>query len=178
MKIKRAFWIVLDSFGIGELPDAAAFGDEGSNTLRACAETGLLDIPNMIDLGLGNIEGVSCIKKSSAPAGAFGRFSEASLGKDTTTGHWELAGLVSEKPFPTYPDGFPKEVIDGIIEEGLKQGIKPKDKAEQEQTEKMVAMQMKALIARDLWTMTEYFRVTNESNDFIKCALERLDAVK
>lgn len=73
---------------------------------------------------------------------------------------------------------IPKEVIDGIIEEGLKQGIKPKDKAEQEQTEKMVAMQMKALIARDLWTMTEYFRVTNESNDFIKCALERLDAVK
>lgn len=114
MKIKRAFWIVLDSFGIGELPDAAAFGDEGSNTLRACAETGLLDIPNMIDLGLGNIEGVSCIKKSSAPAGAFGRFSEASLGKDTTTGHWELAGLVSEKPFPTYPDGFPKEVIDAF----------------------------------------------------------------
>ena len=112
MKTKRVFWIVLDSFGIGELPDAAEFGDEGSNTLRACADSGKLNIPNMIRLGLGNIEGVSCIEKAKNPKGAFGRHLEVSRGKDTTTGHWELAGLISEKAFPTYPEGFPQEVID------------------------------------------------------------------
>lgn len=112
MKTKRVFWIVLDSFGIGELPDAAEFGDEGSNTLRACADSGKLNIPNMISLGLGNIEGVSCIEKAENPKGAFGRHLEVSRGKDTTTGHWELAGLISEKAFPTYPEGFPREVID------------------------------------------------------------------
>lgn len=116
MKTKRVFWIVLDSFGIGELPDAADFGDEGSNTLAACAATGKLNIPNMISLGLGNIEGVSCLEKSAAPKGAFCRLNEVSRGKDTTTGHWELAGIVSEKPFPTYPNGFPKEVLDAFRE--------------------------------------------------------------
>ncbi len=116
MKVKRVFWIVLDSFGIGELPDAANFGDEGSNTLAACAATGKLNIPNMISLGLGNIEGVSCIEKSAEPKGAFGRHLEVSLGKDTTTGHWELAGVISERPFPTYPEGFPEEVIDKFRE--------------------------------------------------------------
>ena len=112
MKTKRVFWIVLDSFGVGELPDAADFGDEGSNTLRACAESGKLNIPNMIKLGLGNIEGVECIEKAEKPLGAFCRLNEVSKGKDTTTGHWELAGLVSEQAFPTYPEGFPDEVID------------------------------------------------------------------
>ncbi|MBQ7873993.1 MAG: phosphopentomutase [Oscillospiraceae bacterium] len=116
MKTKRVFWIVLDSFGVGELPDAADFGDEGSNTLAACAATGRLNIPNMISLGLGNIEGVSCIEKAPAPKGAFCRLNEVSRGKDTTTGHWELAGIVSEKPFPTYPNGFPQEVIDAFKE--------------------------------------------------------------
>ena len=116
MKTKRVFWIVLDSFGIGELPDAADFGDEGSNTLAACAATGKLNIPNMISLGLGNIEGVSCIEKAKEPKGAFGRNLEVSLGKDTTTGHWELAGLISERPFPTYPNGFPQEVVDKFKE--------------------------------------------------------------
>ena len=112
MKTKRVFWIVLDSFGVGELPDAADFGDVGSNTLKACAESRKLNIPNMIKLGLGNIEGVSCIEKSEKPTGAFCRLNEVSKGKDTTTGHWELAGLVSEQAFPTYPEGFPDEVID------------------------------------------------------------------
>lgn len=116
MKVKRVFWIVLDSFGVGELPDAADFGDEGSNTLRACAESGKLNVPNMIKLGLGNIEGVSCIEKAEKPLGAFCRLNEVSRGKDTTTGHWELAGLVSEKAFPTYPNGFPKDVIDKFKE--------------------------------------------------------------
>ena len=114
MSIKRVFWIVLDSFGVGELPDADKFGDEGSNTLSACAATGELDIPNMIKLGLGNIAGVDCIKKAEHPAGAFARLNEVSMGKDTTTGHWELAGLTSRQAFPTYPDGFPKEVIDAF----------------------------------------------------------------
>ena len=116
MKTKRVFWIVLDSFGIGELPDAADFGDEGSNTLAACAATGKLNIPNMISLGLGNIDGVSCLEKAAEPKGAFARHLEVSKGKDTTTGHWELAGLVSEKPFPTYPNGFPQDVIDAFKE--------------------------------------------------------------
>ncbi|MGN0629633.1 MAG: phosphopentomutase [Oscillospiraceae bacterium] len=115
-KVKRVFWIVLDSFGVGELPDAALFGDEGSNTLAACAATGELEIPNMISLGLGNIEGVSCLEKAASPRGAFGRMNERSMGKDTTTGHWELAGLISETPFPTYPNGFPEEVINAFTE--------------------------------------------------------------
>ena len=112
MKTKRVFWIVLDSFGVGELPDAADFGDVGSNTLKACAESGKLNVPNMIKLGLGNIKGVSCIEKAEKPLGAFCRLNEVSKGKDTTTGHWELAGLVSKQAFPTYPEGFPQEVID------------------------------------------------------------------
>ena len=112
MSIKRVFWIVLDSFGVGELPDAARFGDAGSNTLAACAATGELHIPNMIKIGLGNIDGVDCIEKAAAPAGAFARLNEVSMGKDTTTGHWELVGLTSRRAFPTYPDGFPQEVLD------------------------------------------------------------------
>ena len=116
MKIKRVFWIVLDSFGIGELPDAADFGDEGSNTLASCAKSEKLNIPNMISLGLGNIDGVSCIEKAENPKGAFCRHLEVSMGKDTTTGHWELAGVISKKAFPTYPDGFPQEVIDKFKE--------------------------------------------------------------
>ncbi len=108
---KRVFLTVLDSFGIGEMPDAADFGDAGSNTLRSCFETGLLNVPNMRELGLFNIDGVNVGEKCPAPRGAYGRLSELSKGKDTTTGHWEIAGLVSEKPFPTFPDGFPEEII-------------------------------------------------------------------
>ena len=109
--MKRVFLIVLDSFGIGALPDAASFGDPGTNTLRSCAATGKLNIPNMIKAGLGNITGVDCLEKSNAPAGAYGRMAEKSMGKDTTIGHWEIAGLISENPLPTYPDGFPEEVL-------------------------------------------------------------------
>ncbi len=109
--IKRIFLIVLDSFGVGEMPDAADFGDKGANTLRSCYNTGKLDVPNMAKMGLFNIDGVSACEKENAPKGAFLRLSELSKGKDTTTGHWEIAGLVSEKAFPTFPDGFPSEVI-------------------------------------------------------------------
>lgn len=108
---KRVFLIVLDSFGVGEMPDAADFGDKGANTLRSCFNTGKLNVPNMAKMGLFNIDGVDVGEKETAPDGAFLRLSELSKGKDTTTGHWEIAGLVSEKAFPTFPDGFPSEVI-------------------------------------------------------------------
>ena len=109
--IKRIFLIVLDSFGIGEMPDAKDYGDEGSNTLRACYEQKDFAVPNMAKLGLFNIDGVECEEKADSPIGAYGRMTEMSKGKDTTTGHWEICGIVSDKPFPTYPDGFPDEVI-------------------------------------------------------------------
>lgn len=109
---KRVFLIVLDSFGVGELPDAADFGDKGANTFRSCFNTGKLNIPNMAKIGLFNIDGVDFGKKTSAPSGAVMRISELSRGKDTTTGHWEIAGIVSEKAFPTFPNGFPSEVIE------------------------------------------------------------------
>lgn len=108
---KRVFLIILDSFGVGELTDAADFGDIGANTLRSCYDTGMLRVTNMQRMGLFNIDGVDVGGKTDAPTAAYLRLSERSKGKDTTTGHWELAGLVSEKPFPTFPDGFPPEVI-------------------------------------------------------------------
>jgi len=110
--MKRIFLIVLDSFGIGAMPDAAAFGDEGANTLASCAATGKLDIPNLIAAGLGNIDGVTCLPRCDAPMGAVARLTEASMGKDTTIGHWEIAGIMSTEPLPTYPDGFPEEVLE------------------------------------------------------------------
>lgn len=114
--MKRVFLIVIDSFGIGEMPDAAEFGDEGSNTLLSCSGSAKFNLPNMKKLGLFNIEGVSCGEKEADPSGAYGRFAELSRGKDTTVGHWELMGTVSKSPFPTYPEGFPKEVLDEFTE--------------------------------------------------------------
>ena len=113
----RVFLIVLDSFGIGQLPDGADFGDVGVNTLAACATSEKLHIPNMINAGLGNIDGVSCLPKESAPAGAVARLAESSMGKDTTIGHWEIAGIVSPDPLPTYPDGFPDEILKPFMEQ-------------------------------------------------------------
>ncbi len=109
--MKRVFIIVLDSFGIGGMPDSAAFGDTGVNTLAACQATGVLHIPNMIAAGLGNIDGVSCLPKAENPTGAYARLREKSMGKDTTIGHWEIAGIVSPDPLPTYPQGFPEEIL-------------------------------------------------------------------
>ena len=94
--MKRVFLIVLDSFGIGAMPDAASFGDPGTNTLKSCAQTGSLHVPNMQKAGLGNIDGVDCLPDEDAPIGAYGRLTERSMGKDTTIGHWEIAGIVSE----------------------------------------------------------------------------------
>ena len=106
---KRVFVIVLDSYGIGELPDAYKWNDEGSNTLGAIRNLPEFDCPNMIDLGLFNIEGVG--GGIEDPKACYARMAEQSAGKDTTTGHWEMAGLISKQPFPTYPDGFPGDVI-------------------------------------------------------------------
>lgn len=110
--MKRVFLIVLDSFGVGEMPDAADFGDKGANTLRSCFNTGYLNVPNMQKLGLFNIDGVEVGEKCENPIGAYLKIAELSKGKDTTTGHWEIAGCVSEKQFPTFPNGFPTEVLE------------------------------------------------------------------
>ena len=107
----RVFLIVLDSFGVGNAPDAAAFGDEGSNTFKACFDSGKLNIPNMKKLGLFNIDGVDFGEREKEPLGAYARLVEESAGKDTTIGHWEIAGVVSEKPLPVFPNGFPDEII-------------------------------------------------------------------
>ena len=114
--MKRIFLIVLDSFGIGGMPDCEVFGDVGVNTLAACATSKELNIPNMIAAGLGNIDGVSCLPKTEVPTGAVARMQEATMGKDTTIGHWEIAGIVSPDPLPTYPEGFPEEVLKAFEE--------------------------------------------------------------
>ncbi|SHH46119.1 phosphopentomutase [Clostridium collagenovorans DSM 3089] len=110
---KRAILIVLDSVGVGELPDAVAYGDTGSNTLgNISKKLGGINLPNMQKIGLGNINGIEGIIKESNPTGAFGKSSELSKGKDTITGHWEIAGVVLKEPLNTYPNGFPKEIMD------------------------------------------------------------------
>lgn len=114
--MKRVFLIVLDSFGVGEMPDAADFGDVGANTLRSCFNTGHLNVPNMQKLGLFNIDGVTAEERCEDPIGAYLKIAERSKGKDTTTGHWEIAGCVSEKPFPTFPNGFPREILEKFEE--------------------------------------------------------------
>lgn len=110
--MKRIFLIVLDSFGIGEEPDALAFGDVDVNTLRSVAGSPFFRVPNMQRLGLFNLDGVSVGEPCQSPQGVIARLREKSMGKDTTIGHWEIAGVVSPKPLPTYPNGFPKEVLE------------------------------------------------------------------
>ena len=112
--IKRVFLIVLDSMGVGELPDAADYGDLGSHTLRALCGTEQLSIPNMARMGMFNIHEIGCGSPVQQPEGCYGKLAELSRGKDTTTGHWEIAGVISPNPMPTYPDGFPQEIIDEL----------------------------------------------------------------
>lgn len=113
--INRVIWIVLDSVGMGEMYDADKYGDAGSNTLGHISKSlGGINIPNLVKLGLGDIDTMEGIEKCSEPLGAYGRFAEASVGKDTTTGHWEMAGIISKTPFPTYPNGFPAEIVDAF----------------------------------------------------------------
>ncbi len=120
----RVVLIVLDSVGIGELPDASKFGDEGSNTLGNIAKAvGGLDLPNLRKMGLGNIAPLEGMPPVDKPIAAYGKMAEVSAGKDTTTGHWEICGVRLDKPFPTYPDGFPEEVIGAFIEKSGVKGI-------------------------------------------------------
>nr|WP_304942426.1 phosphopentomutase [Vallitalea guaymasensis] len=114
--INRVIWIILDSVGMGELPDADKFGDTGSNTIGNIAKQLKLDVPNMRKLGLANIEGMVNLEKVEEPEGVYGRIGELSNGKDTTIGHWEMVGIYSPIAFPTYPDGFPGEVTDKFEE--------------------------------------------------------------
>ena len=109
--MKRAFLIVLDSFGIGALPDAHLFGDDNVSTIGSVSKSSKLNIPNLISYGLGNIDGVDCIEKTDTPLGVYARIEEKSAGKDTTVGHWEIAGLISEYPMPTYENGFDDDII-------------------------------------------------------------------
>ena len=114
MKVQRVFLIVLDSFGIGSLPDAAEYGDKGSDTLCAIGSSEFFNIPNLTKLGLLNIDGICGKLNKNAveyPVSCFARAAELSAGKDTTIGHWEIAGLVSKEPLPTYPGGFPRDII-------------------------------------------------------------------
>lgn len=109
--MKRIFLCILDSFGIGNAPDSSLFGDKNSNTLKSITQASNFHIPNLLKMGLGNIDGVDFLPKEEKPSAFVCRLTEKSKGKDTTIGHWEIAGIVSENPLPVYPDGFPEEVI-------------------------------------------------------------------
>jgi phosphopentomutase len=110
-RFERVIWIVLDSVGIGEMPDAAAYGDVGSDTLGNIARQRALHLPNFSRLGLTNIKPLTGLPADPAPAGSYGKCALASPGKDTTTGHWEMVGIHLEKPFPLFPNGFPRELL-------------------------------------------------------------------
>lgn len=114
--MKRVILIVLDSVGVGALPDASLYGDEGANTLMHISQKERLFLPNLESLGLGNLGEFENVNKSLNAAGCFGKMKEASKGKDTITGHWEMTGIILDNPFPTYPDGFPESVINGFTE--------------------------------------------------------------
>ena len=112
----RVIWIVLDSVGMGEAPDAADFGDEGCSTIGHIMEKyPQLKIPNLRRIGYGNIEGMAGVMPVDEPVGAYGRLRELSAGKDTTIGHWEMAGIHTAQRFPVYPDGFPEDIIDAFV---------------------------------------------------------------
>ncbi len=113
-KAKRVFVIVLDSLGIGSQPDAELFGDDGADTLRSISRSEKFNVQALISLGIGNIDGIGYLEKTTAPLAAVARLREMSRGKDTTVGHFELMGVLSEKPLPTYPDGFPADIIENF----------------------------------------------------------------
>jgi phosphopentomutase len=122
--VKRVFVLVLDSLGIGALPDAAAFGDEGAHTLdHLVRSSGGLDVPRLVELGLGSIPGVNSIRRVDRPRGAFGRAAERSPGKDTSTGHWEMMGCPLERAFPVFPDGFPPEILEPFVRRSRIPGV-------------------------------------------------------
>ncbi|MBP3442263.1 MAG: phosphopentomutase [Clostridia bacterium] len=110
--MKRVFLIVLDSCGVGEMPDCADFGDENCNTLKRISHSPFFSAENLMKLGIGNIDGINYLAQTEKPFAAVARMTEKSRGKDTTIGHWEISGVVSEKPLPVYPDGFPQDILD------------------------------------------------------------------
>jgi phosphopentomutase len=120
---KRVIWIVLDSVGVGEMPDAAAYGDTGSDTLGNIVRQRGLDAPNLCRLGLANLKPMAQLPKSASPAGSFGRCTLASPGKDTTTGHWEMAGIHLTRPFPLFPQGFPPAVMEAFESQVCRKAI-------------------------------------------------------
>ncbi|MFT5462030.1 MAG: phosphopentomutase, partial [Planctomycetota bacterium] len=114
--MRRVFLIVLDSLGVGAMPDAAEFGDEGAHTLDHLVEAGGgLDAPRLVELGLGNVPGVTAVPSVATPAASVGRLTERSVGKDTSTGHWEMGGIILSEAFPVFPDGFPQDFIDEFV---------------------------------------------------------------
>lgn len=113
-KARRVFLIVLDSVGAGEAPDAARFGDVGAHTLLSVSASPEFHVPNLMSMGLGNVPGLDFLGRVASPTAACGKCAEASMGKDTTTGHWEIAGVVSPSPMPTFLHGFPEEVLDAF----------------------------------------------------------------
>ena len=123
MKLKRAIIVVADSMGCGYMNDSADYGDAGADTLGHIAETVGLNIPNLRQMGLANIRPLKGIEPVENPTAYFGKIAERSKGKDTTTGHWEIAGLITEKPFPTYPNGFPKDLIEEFAKQTGKKVI-------------------------------------------------------
>src|SRR5215472_5654792 len=123
MAFNRFILIVLDGAGIGEMPDAAEWGDAGSDTFGHILESRAVRLPNLQAIGLGNIRPLRGVPAALQPRGAFGKCALRSNGKDTTTGHWEMAGIVLTRAFPTYPDGFPQSIIDQFIEKTGVPGI-------------------------------------------------------
>ena len=121
--MNRAIVIVLDSFGVGELPDANAYGDEGSNTLKGIYDNTSLNLPNFKKLGLYNINDIGIDNKEETPIGIYGKANEMSKGKNSPVGHWEISGYVTEKPFKTYPNAFPPELIEKFIKEAGIKGV-------------------------------------------------------
>src|SRR5688500_20346983 len=117
MKFKRICLMVLDSAGIGEMPDAADWGDAGADTLGNILKSRKVDLPNLQQMGLGNIRPLAGVPEVDDPSGCFGKCALLSNGKDTTTGHWEMAGIILEKAFPTYPNGFPQAIVEQFIRE-------------------------------------------------------------
>ncbi|MDH5714487.1 MAG: phosphopentomutase, partial [Candidatus Aminicenantes bacterium] len=109
--IDRIILIIIDGFGVGELPDASHYGDRGSDTMGHIAAQVGLKIPHLQKMGIGNIKKIKDLIPAKAPLASFGMMAERSVGKDTTSGHWELMGVVLDRPFPTYPEGFPPEII-------------------------------------------------------------------
>src|SRR3954463_3050767 len=122
-RFNRICLIVLDSAGIGAMPDAADWGDAGADTLGHILESRKVNLPNLQSLGLGNIRQLSGLPAANKPIGSFGKCTLKSNGKDTTTGHWEMAGIILEKAFPTYPNGFPEDVLERFVREADVPGV-------------------------------------------------------